>query len=228
MQYVPYYRVSTASQGKSGLGLSAQREIVHRFLKVGDELLSEFVEVESGKRADRPQLTAAIAFAKQQGARLLIAKLDRLSRNVSFIFSLRNSEVDFVACDIPDANTLTVGIMAVLAQHERELIGERTRAALQAKKAQGFQLGTPNLTPLISEQGRARQQHNARTHPANVQAAELIRLYRREGLTYAAIATKLNGMGFTTRRGNVFRAMSVRRLDGHRLLEADESAGSVI
>ncbi len=145
MDYVPYYRVSTAGQGKSGLGLSAQREIVSRFVKTGDQLLLEFVEIESGKRADRPQLTAAIAHAKQHGARLLIANLDRLSRNMSFIFSPRNSEVDFVACDIPDANTLTVGIMAVLAQHERELIGERTRAALQAKKAQGFKLGTPNL-----------------------------------------------------------------------------------
>ncbi len=121
MNYVPYYRVSTAGQGKSGLGLSAQREIVNRFVKAGDHLLTEFVEVESGKRADRPQLAAAMALAKQAGARLLIAKLDRLSRNVSFIFSLRNAEVNFVACDIPDANTLTVGIMAVLAQHEREL-----------------------------------------------------------------------------------------------------------
>ena len=212
MKYVPYYRVSTAGQGKSGLGLSAQRQIVHCFLKAGDELLGEFVEVESGKRADRPQLAAAIALAKQQGARLLIAKLDRLSRNVSFIFSLRNSEVDFVACDIPDANTLTVGIMAVLAQHERELIGERTRAALQAKKAQGCKLGTPNLTPLISQQGRAMQQHNARSHPANLQAAELIRLYRKEGFTYQAIADRLNEMGFKTRRGNAFLAMSVQRL----------------
>ena len=213
MNYVPYYRVSTAGQGKSGLGLCAQREIVLRFLKTGDQLLDEFVEVESGKRADRPQLTAAIALAKQQGARLLIAKLDRLSRNVSFIFSLRNAEVDFVACDIPDANTLTVGIMAVLAQHERELIGERTRAALKAKKAQGFTLGTPNLTPAISEQGRRVHQANARTHPANVQAAELIRLYRNEGLTYQAIADRLNQMGFRTRRGKPFLAMSVQRLD---------------
>ena len=114
MNYVPYYRVSTAGQGKSGLGLSAQREIVHRFLKAGDMLLDEIVEVESGKRVDRPQLAAVMA--KQAGARLLIAKLDRPSRIVSFIFSLRNVEVDFVACDISDANTFTVGIMAVLAQ----------------------------------------------------------------------------------------------------------------
>ena len=214
MKYVPYYRVSTAGQGKSGLGLSAQREIVHRFLKMGDELLGEFIEVESGKKANRPKLATAIALAKQHGARLLIAKLDRLSRNVSFIFSLRNSEVDFVACDIPDANTLTVGIMAVLAQHERELIGERTKAALKAKKAQGYKLGMPNMTPAIRQLGLDVRQHNARTDQANKQAAELIRLYRKEGLTYQAIADRLNQMGYRTRRGQAFLAMSVKRLDG--------------
>ncbi|KAA9341136.1 recombinase family protein [Larkinella humicola] len=216
MKYVPYYRVSTAGQGKSGLGLSAQREIVNRFLKPDDELLPEFIEVESGKKANRPQLVAAIAFAKQHRARLLIAKLDRLSRNVSFIFSLRNSEVDFVACDIPDANTLTVGIMAVLAQHERELIGERTRAALQAKKAQGYKLGMANITPEITQKGLEIRQQNARTHQANLQAAELVRLYRKDGLTYATVAERLNGMGYRTRRGNEFFAMSVKRLDKDR------------
>ena len=214
MNYVPYYRVSTASQGKSGLGLSAQQDIVQRFLKAGDVLLEEFVEVESGKRADRPQLAAAIAHAKHNKARLLIAKLDRLSRNVSFIFSLRNSEVDFVACDIPDANTLTVGIMAVLAQHERELIGDRTRAALAAKKAQGHKLGMPNITPEVTSRGLVVRQQNAQTNLANRQAAELIRLYRKEGLTYRAIADRLNQMGYRTRRGQAFLAMSVKRLDG--------------
>ncbi|MCK8495995.1 recombinase family protein [Spirosoma sp. RP8] len=214
MKYVPYYRVSTASQGKSGLGLSAQQDIVQRFLKAGDELLDEFIEVESGKRSDRPQLAVAIAHAKLHKARLLIAKLDRLSRNVSFIFSLRNSEVDFVACDIPDANTLTVGIMAVLAQHERELIGERTRAALAAKKAQGYKLGTANITPEITQRGLAARQQNAQTNLANRQAAELVRLYRKEGLTYRAIADRLNQMGYRTRRGQEFLAMSVKRLAG--------------
>ena len=213
MDYVPYYRVSTVGKGKSGLGLSAQREIVNRFVKTGDQLLPEFVEIESGKRADRPQLAAAIAHAKQHGARLLIAKLDRLSRNVSFIFSLRNSEVDFVACDIPDANTLTVGIMAVLAQHERELIGQRTKAALAAKKAQGHKLGMPNITPAVTQRGLEVRQHNARTNQANRQAAELIRLYRLAGLTYQAIAQQLNGMGYRTRRGKEFFAISVQRLD---------------
>ncbi|GAB3901664.1 recombinase family protein [Spirosoma agri] len=216
MKYVPYYRVSTAGQGKSGLGLSAQRDIVHRFVKTDDELLDEFVEIESGKKANRPQLSAAIAFAKQHQARLLIAKLDRLSRNVSFIFSLRNSEVDFVACDIPDANTLTVGIMAVLAQHERELISERTKAALKAKKDQGRKLGMPNMTAAIMQSGLNVRQQNARTNKANLQAAELIRLYRNEGLTYAAIAERLNAMGYRTRRGQEFFAMSVHRLDRSR------------
>ena len=213
MNYVPYYRVSTAGQGKSGLGLAAQREIVQRFLKEEDELLAEFIEVESGKRADRPQLAAAIALAKQLGARLLIARLDRLSRNVSFIFSLRNAEVDFVACDIPDANTLTVGIMAVLAQHEHELIGQRTKAALAVKKAQGHKPGMPNITPAVTQRGLAVRQQNARTNQANRQAAELIRLYRLEGLTYQAIARQLNQMGYRTRRGKAFFAISVHRLD---------------
>lgn len=118
-----------------------------------------------------------------------------------------------MACDIPDANTLTVGILAVLAQHERELISARTRAALHAKKVQGFRLGTPNLTPAISALGRQVQQQNARTHQANVQAAELIRLYRKEGWAYDAIADRLNTMGLRTRRGKRFFAMSVQRLD---------------
>ena len=214
MKYVPYYRVSTATQGKSGLGLAAQQDIVQRFLKTDDSLLDEFIEVESGKRADRPQLAAAIALAKLYKARLLIAKLDRLSRDVSFIFSLRNAEVDFVACDIPDANTLTVGIMAVLAQHERELIGDRTRAALAAKKAQGHQLGMSNITPEVTRRGLVVRQQNAQTNLANRQATELVRLYRKDGLTYRAIADRLNRMGYRTRRGQEFLAMSVKRLAG--------------
>ncbi len=213
MQYVAYYRVSTLTQGKSGLGLAAQQEIVRRFVRGEEIILKEFIEVESGKKSDRPQLKAAIAYAKEQKARLLIAKLDRLSRNAEFIFTLRNAEVDFVACDIPDANTLTIGIMAVLAQHERELISERTRNALQQKKRQGFQLGKPeNLNSLAVEKGRSIRIENARTHQANRQAAELARLYRGQGLTYAHIAEKLNGNGFRTRRGKMFHAMSVQRL----------------
>ena len=135
-QYVAYYRVSTQRQGESGLGLDSQRETVRAFLHGNAQnLLAEFTEVESGKKDTRKELAKAIAKAKELGARLIIAKLDRLSRNASFIFQLRDSEVDFVCCDMPEANTLTIGIMAVMAQHEREVISTRTKEALKAKKA---------------------------------------------------------------------------------------------
>jgi DNA invertase Pin-like site-specific DNA recombinase len=145
--YVPYYRVSTARQGQSGLGLEAQRAAVAAFVADSAQLLGEFVEIESGKKNQRPQLLAAIAAARAAGATLLIAKLDRLSRNAGFIFALRDSGVAFVCCDMPDANTLTVGLFAVIAQHEREMISKRTIDALTAKKARGAVLGTPaNMT----------------------------------------------------------------------------------
>ena len=144
--YFAYYRVSTKQQGASGLGLEAQQAAVVSFLK-GGQSQGEYVEVESGKKNQRPQLLAAMAAARAAGGVLLIAKLDRLSRTARFIFTLRDSGVDFVCCDMPDANTLTVGLFAVLAQHERETISKRTKDALAAKKARGAQLGTPaNLT----------------------------------------------------------------------------------
>ena len=148
IDYIAYYRVSTQQQGRSGLGLEAQQQAVRSFLKDGQPLQAEFTEVESGKRDTRPQLTAAITQAQRIGATLLIAKLDRLSRNASFIFALRDSGVKFVAADMPDANHLTVGILAVIADHERQAISDRTKAALSALKARGVQLGSPqNLTP---------------------------------------------------------------------------------
>ena len=118
IDYIAYYRVSTQQQGRSGLGLEAQRQAVRSFLKGNGTLLQEFTEVESGKRNDRPQLNEAIAQAQRTGATLLIAKLDRLSRNAGFIFALRDSGVKFLAVDMPDANHLTVGILAVIADHE--------------------------------------------------------------------------------------------------------------
>ena len=213
MKYVAYYRVSTKKQGQSGLGLESQREMVKGFLKPGDALLAEHIEVESGKRNDRPELEAAIALAKREQAQLLIAKLDRLSRNAGFIFKLRDSHVDFLAVDMPDANTLTIGIFAVLAQHERELISTRTRAALQQKKLQGFALGTPeNLTHGARTKGLQVRQENAASHKANRQATELIQMYREKGMTYQQIADRLNSHGFTTRRGKKFFAITVQRL----------------
>ncbi|GAB3832795.1 recombinase family protein [Pontibacter rugosus] len=213
MKYVAYYRVSTKKQGQSGLGLESQREMVQGFLKPGDALLAEHIEVESGKRNDRPELEAAIALAKGEQAQLLIAKLDRLSRNAGFIFKLRDSHVDFLAVDMPDANTLTIGIFAVLAQHERELISTRTRAALQQKKLRGFSLGTPrNLCEEARQKGLQVRRENAATHKANRQATELIQMYRDKGMTYHDIAARLNSYGFTTRRGKKFFPITVQRL----------------
>ena len=213
MHYVAYYRVSTQQQGRSGLGLADQREMVRRFLGPDQTLVQEFTEIESGRRKERPQLQAAIQAARYHRARLLIAKLDRLSRNASFVMVLRDAEVDFVACDLPDANTLTIGIMASFAQHEAEQISKRTRAALAQKKARGFMLGKPeNLTDAHRRRGVAVIQDNARTHPANRQASELIRLYQRDGLTLRAMAERLNEHGFRTRQGHLFRSETVRRI----------------
>jgi DNA invertase Pin-like site-specific DNA recombinase len=210
--YTPYYRVSTQKQGTSGLGLAAQRAAVQAFAGSA-QLLTEYVEIESGKKNRRPQLLAAIAEARQVGATLLIAKLDRLSRNAGFIFALRDSGVDFVCCDMPDANTLTVGLFAVIAQHERETISKRTKDALAAKKARGAQLGnSQNFTTAVIAQGQAAMQRNAREHQANRQAAQLAELLRAKGQTLWQIAANLNEAGYRTRRGKEFRATTVQRL----------------
>lgn len=211
-KYVAYYRVSTAKQGMSGLGLDAQKAAVATFLKEAP-LLAEFVEIESGKKNQRPKLAAAIAAAKSQKATLLIAKLDRLSRNAGFIFALRDSGVDFVCCDIPDANTLTVGIFAVIAQHERETISKRTKDALQAKKAKGEKLGTPeNLTEAVRSLGLQARQRNAREHAGTRQATALIISRRAHNASFNKIAGELNNLGFTARRGGSFNQKQVQRL----------------
>src|ERR1700716_1016524 len=146
-RFVAYYRVSTERQGASGLGLEAQQKAVRDYLKGGAwELCAEHVEVESGKSAERPELAKALAACRKHKARLVIAKLDRLSRNLAFIAALMEAGVEFVAVDNPHANKLTVHILAAVAQHEREMISERTIAALQAAKARGKRLGNPNLS----------------------------------------------------------------------------------
>lgn len=212
-RYVPYYRVSTQKQGASGLGLEAQRAAVLAFAGKPGQLLQEFVEVESGKKNHRPQLVAAIEAARSAGAVLLIAKLDRLSRNAGFIFALRDSGVQFVCCDMPDANTLTVGLFAVIAQHERETISKRTKEALAAKKARGAVLGTPaNLDAAATAKGLEVRQANARDNQQNKQAAKLGRLLHAQGHSLKEIAQQLNEGGYLTRRGRPFLPMSVQRL----------------
>jgi len=141
---VAYERVSTARQGRSGLGLEAQRRAIDDYAEAkGATILARFTEVESGRKNDRPELEKALGLAKLTGATLIIAKLDRLSRNAAFLLTLRDSGVRFLACDMPEANDLTVGIMALVAQQEREAISRRTREALAAAKARGVKLGTP-------------------------------------------------------------------------------------
>ena len=182
--YVAYYRVSTSKQGVSGLGLEAQRATVNQYVECRGIIVSGYTKIESGKKSDRHQLALALAEAKRVGATLLIAKLDRLSRNVGFIFALRDSGVDFTCCDIPDANTLTVGLFAVIAQHERETISKRTVDALAALKVRGVQLGNPqNLTDHARTKSIAVRVANAKANKSNLQAAQLAGLWKREGLT---------------------------------------------
>jgi DNA invertase Pin-like site-specific DNA recombinase len=213
MQFIAYYRVSTAQQGRSGLGLEAQRACVSSYVTDKGKIVAEYTEVESGKIDARPELAKAIEHAKRIGATLIVGKLDRLSRSVSTIFALRDSGVKFVACDLPEANTLTIGVIAAMAQHEREVISQRTKSALGALKARGVKLGNPqNLTPEAIKKAAAARTANALAAPANRIATELATLYKANGLSLSAIARKLNENGHSTRRGKAFDGVAVRRL----------------
>ena len=142
MKYVAYYRVSTSRQDRSGLGLEAQKEAVRQFLESkGWPPIAEYTEVESGRSSTRPQLQAALAYCRLMGATLVVAKLDRLARNAAFLMNLRDAGVEFVCCDMPDANRMTVGILACVAEDEADRISRRTKEALAAAKARGVKLG---------------------------------------------------------------------------------------
>src|SRR3954452_10651825 len=172
-KFISYLRVSTDKQGQSGLGIEAQRKAVEDYLNGGRwELLREYVEVESGKRSDRPQLLAALAHAKATGAKVVIAKLDRLARNVAFISNLMESGVEFVAADMPMANRLTVHVLAAVAEHEREMISQRTKAALAAAKARGVKLGNPQLK--AGDRSSAQAAANAKRRKARRRADDLM------------------------------------------------------
>ncbi|WP_020601906.1 recombinase family protein [Spirosoma spitsbergense] len=212
-KYVAYFRVSTQRQGASGLGLSAQRTSVSAYIHNKGEIVAEFTDIESGKKNNRPELLKAIALCKEKGAVLLIAKLDRLTRNVAFIFTLRDSGAEFVCADMPQANTLTIGVMATMAQHEREVIGDRTRKALAEKKRAGYVLGKPeNLTVQAVQKGLAVRQLNAREDENNRRAAAFARSLRGAGVSWSSIAATLNEHVFRTRRGKQFQAVQVQRI----------------
>lgn len=200
---VSYLRVSTSKQGRSGLGLEAQRSAVMTFVGSVHELVAEYVEIESGKRSDRPQLAAAIHRAKVTGSVLALAKLDRLSRNAAFLLVLRDSGVRFLAVDMPDANEMTVGVMAVIAEGERKAIAIRTRDALAAAKARGRVLG--NRATLVPGVGVVRARDRA-VQIANETAADLMRVIndiKSDGITSLKdIARELEIRKIRTPRGS--------------------------
>jgi DNA invertase Pin-like site-specific DNA recombinase len=215
---VAYERVSTARQGASGLGLEAQRKVIEDFaISRGAEVLARFTEVESGRKADRPELAKALHLAKVTGATLVIAKLDRLSRNAAFLLALRDSGVRFLAVDMPEANDLTVGIMALVAQAEREAISRRTKEALAVAKARGVKLGNPNGAASLRRAGkggvalRAAVSANAQAFAADL--SPMLADIRSAGHTsLRAIAAALTARGIRTRRGGAWHAGNVKNL----------------
>ena len=213
MKYVAYYRVSTQKQS---LGLDAQRSSVLNYIssKQDVELINEFAEKESGKCDNRIELNKALSLCKKENATLIIAKLDRLSRKVSLLFNLRDSGINFVALDCPDFNTLTLGIFATLAQSERELISQRTKAALAEKKKQGFKLGRPNATFKKEWRELSYQviKEKADNNENNKRAKSMIEALLKITNNKAEIARKLNENGFVTSKGSKFNTIQVIRI----------------
>jgi len=214
--FVAYYRVSTAKQGASGLGLEAQRMAVRAYLNGGEwRLAGEFTEVESGKRSDRPELAKAIETCRLYGARLVIAKLDRLSRDIHFLTGLERAGIRFVAADMPEANEMIVHIMAVIAQAERKMIGARTKAALAAAKARGTVLGGfRGHVPTDAERAAAARTNRDRADTRAALLSTVIERLRADGVTsVTGIAKVLTERGIPTARGGShWRATQVRNV----------------
>lgn len=212
-KYIGYFRVSRKSQGLEGYGMTAQREIVRRFVESQNGVLEqEFSEIETGRKTDakRPQLAAALEATKRIRGILVIAKLDRLARNAAFLLSLQNSGVDFVCCDCPNADKFTVGILALVAQRERELIAERTRLALAAAKSKGVKLGTPNPQKAVAAMWEANM---AAKLEFATKTAPVIKEIKAAGVSsLRGIAECLNRRGIQTRNGKKWFPATVRNV----------------
>lgn len=208
MKFTAYYRVSTDKQGVKGLGMEAQRVDVLKHIGTG-ELLAEFIEVESGKNNTRKELIKALEHCKQSGSTLIIAKLDRLSRNSLFINQLLESDVKFVCCDMPDANNLTLRIMAAIAQHEREMISERTKKALQVAKERGVKLGSPNPRAgnQASIKARAKQAYNN-----NAELKQAVKKLLDQNKAYPVILYELDKLGFKSKSGQPLNKTTLSRI----------------
>lgn len=213
--YVAYLRVSTRKQGYSGLGLEAQKEIIEKHLK-DKTPIAEYVEVESGRHNDRPKLKEALELCRKTGANLIVAKMDRLSRNVAFTSQLLESDVEIVFCDFPQANKMMIHIISAIAQYEAELTASRTKQALEAKKRQGYKLGNPeHLLNKLDEAVRKSNETNrkkARDNPNNKRAVAMLEGLVKQGLSLQKMADILNEHGFITSRGYKFKPVTVGRL----------------
>lgn len=212
LSFIAYLRVSTARQGESGLGLEAQEAAVRAFARQqGGAISATYIEVESGRRSDRPELAKALGAARKAKATLLIAKLDRLARNVAFIATMMDAGVDFVACDQPFASRLTLHILAAVAEDEARRISERTKAALAAAKARGIKLGSPVAAKTVAMARAARSSYTAR---ANETRRAVIRDIQSSGVTtLAGIARSLEARGIKTPMGRQeWRPVQVARL----------------
>jgi DNA invertase Pin-like site-specific DNA recombinase len=214
-KFVAYFRVSTLEQGRSGLGLESQKTMVENFILSNNGILiGSYTEIETGtNKKKRVEIFNAIDFAKKNDAVLVIAKIDRLARNVFFVSSLMEAGVQFIACDLPQATNFTIHLYAALGEMEAKLISERTKNALAEKKKQGFVLGTPaNLTFEAKMKGVEATREKARSNSNNVQASKLTIEYREQGKSYDWIAFRLNELKVFTANSKLHNSTSVHRL----------------
>lgn len=214
VQYVAYLRVSTQKQGYSGLGVEAQKQLIQNYLS--DKIpIAEYIEVESGRKTDkgRPKLKEALELCRKTSGKLIVAKLDRLARNVAFLSQLLESDVDIVFCDFPQASTMVLHVLAAISQYEAELVATRTKQALAAKKAQGYTLGNPeHLMDKLDEAVAKSVETNKRKaeeNPNNKRAAAMLKVLAKERRTLQEMADYLNEQGFTTSKGYRFSRSSV-------------------